>query len=278
MPEPNESPSRWRFFSEPYLRAEQDAREHVADSTSLDFKVMLVLFTTAVVLTLQHYVFSANRLTDALNLAERLGAAGLAEALRRPNCSAQDRQLAELIYWALGSLITYVAIPAAIVKLVFRQRLSDYGWKLRGMLRGAWIYLAFFAVMVPPLLLFAETERFQQTYPFYRLGADESLWPRFWIWEAFYVMQFFCLEFFFRGFMVHGTRHRFGFYAVFVMMVPYCMIHYGKPMPETFGAIGAGIALGFMSLKTRSVILGAVLHVSVALSMDFLSLWSKGFL
>ena len=72
-------------------------------------------------------------------------------------------------------------------------------------------------------------------------------------WECSYGLQFIGLEFFFRGFMVHGTRHRFGFYAVFVMMVPYCMIHYQKPMPETFGAIVAGIVLGFMSLKMRSI-------------------------
>ena len=60
--------------------------------------------------------------------------------------------------------------------------------------------------------------------------------------------------------------------------VPYCMIHYGKPMPETFSAIGAGIVLGLMSLKTRSIWLGAVLHVAVALSMDLLALWHKGLL
>jgi hypothetical protein len=32
-----------------------------------------------------------------------------------------------------------------------------------------------------------------------------------------------------------------------------------------------------MSLKTRSIWMGAALHVSVALSMDFASLWRKGF-
>ena len=57
------------------------------------------------------------------------------------------------------------------------------------------------------------------------------------------------------------------------MTVPYCMIHFGKPMPETFGAIGAGVVLGFMSLKTRSIWLGAMLHVAVAWSMDAAALW-----
>jgi membrane protease YdiL (CAAX protease family) len=77
--------------------------------------------------------------------------------------------------------------------------------------------------------------------------------------------------------MVHGLRPRLGSCSIPVMMVPYCMIHFQKPLPETLGAIVAGLVLGFMSLRTRSIILGAAIHVSVALSMDFASLWRQGF-
>ena len=128
------------------------------------------------------------------------------------------------------------------------------------------------------MALVSQTEAFQAKYPFYRLQPGEPFWPRLWIWEIAYICQFFALEFFFRGFMVHGLRQRFGIYAIFVMTVPYCMIHFGKPMTETLAAIGAGIILGLMSLKTRSIWLGACLHVAVAMSMDFLALWHKGIL
>ena len=47
-------------------------------------------------------------------------------------------------------------------------------------------------------------------------------------------------------------------------------------MPETFAAIAAGLILGFMSLKTRSVWMGAALHVSVALTVDLCALWRVG--
>jgi membrane protease YdiL (CAAX protease family) len=240
--------------------------------------VILVLLTTAVSLTLQQYLFQSTHLPRALDLlcGPESGQTGdrVCALLKSP----ENEQLAGLVYWALGTLVTYVVIPALVITLAFRDRLRDYGMKVRGMFSGCWVYLAFFAVLFPCLVYFSHTAGFQAKYPFYRLAADEPLWPRFWIWELFYAMQFFCLEFFFRGFVLHGTRHRFGAYAIFVMMVPYCMIHYGKPLPETIGAIGAGVVLGFMSLKTRSVWLGAVLHVGVALSMDMLSLWHKGLL
>jgi len=76
--------------------------------------------------------------------------------------------------------------------------------------------------------------------------------------------------------MLHGTRRHFGIYAIVAMTIPYCMIHYGKPLPETFGAIVAGIVLGFMSLKTRTIWLGAALHIAVAWGMDFASLLRTG--
>ncbi len=119
---------------------------------------------------------------------------------------------------------------------------------------------------------------FQETYPFLGLRPGERLWPRFWVWEALYACQFLALEFFFRGFLLHGLRPKFGAYAIPVMTIPYCMIHlYGKPLLESLASIPAGLALGFMSLRTRSVLLGAAIHVSVALSMDLASLWRQGY-
>jgi hypothetical protein len=56
------------------------------------------------------------------------------------------------------------------------------------------------------------------------------------------------------------------------MAVPYCMIHYGKPYLEACGAIIAGIALGSLSMKTKSIYQGFLVHITIALLMDWLSL------
>jgi uncharacterized protein len=66
------------------------------------------------------------------------------------------------------------------------------------------------------------------------------------------------------------------FVAIAVMVVPYTMIHFHKPFPETFGAIVAGTILGFLSLKYRSWLGGALLHSLVALTIDFLSSHQAG--
>ena len=72
--------------------------------------------------------------------------------------------------------------------------------------------------------------------------------------------------------MLHGLRRAFGANAIFVMIVPYCMIHYGKPMSETLGAIGAGIILGTIAMRTKSIWGGVMIHIGVATTMDVLAL------
>src|SRR5204863_4023317 len=90
-------------------------------------------------------------------------------------------------------------------------------------------------------------------------------------WELMYAAQFLSLEFFFRGFMLHGTKRSLGAHAIWVMVVPYCMIHYRKTFAETMGAIVAGLVLGVVSLRTRSIWGGVVIHICVAVSMDLLA-------
>lgn len=258
--------------------AQEESSLHAAEHPELDRKTIAVLLTACVILTIQNYAFRGGSFEQVPALLEWLGAKDLAEWIYARTYSIQDHQLAQLLFWAAGSVTTYVLIPSLVISLVLRERIADYGLKVRGILRSSWLYLAMFLFMIGPLALVSQTDAFQAKYPFYHLQHGEPFWPRLWIWEMAYICQFFALEFFFRGFMVHGLRQRFGIYSIFVMTVPYCMIHFGKPMAETCGAIGAGVVLGLMSLKTRSIWLGACLHVAVAMSMDFLSLWHKGML
>jgi membrane protease YdiL (CAAX protease family) len=67
-----------------------------------------------------------------------------------------------------------------------------------------------------------------------------------------------------------------GSLAIFVMVVPYAMIHLGKPIAECFGSILAGIALGTIALRTGSIWGGVLVHCTVAWSMDLLALLRTG--
>ena len=171
------------------------------------------------------------------------------------------------------SVVGYVVIPIIAIRLLLRERVAEYGLRVKGIGRTWRVYVLLYLVSIP-FIVFASTQaNFQETYPFYQLAPGEPWWPYLWAWWAIYAAQFVALEFFFRGFMVHGLKLRFGITAVFVMVIPYVMIHL-----EALSAIVGGTVLGFLSLKTGSIWWGAGLHVAIAATMDLLSLWQKGLL
>jgi membrane protease YdiL (CAAX protease family) len=166
-------------------------------------------------------------------------------------------------------------VPFAVWKILFpKDSLLDMGLRLRGFTSHAWIYLVCLVVVVPAVFAVASQPDFGNYYPFYKKSSRS--WFDLALWESLYVLQFFGLEIFFRGFWLNTLRRSMGSTAIFAMCVPYCMIHYGKPYFETCGAIVAGIALGSLSMRTRSIYSGFLVHVTVALLMDFLALSQKG--
>jgi membrane protease YdiL (CAAX protease family) len=268
----------WRkAFAEPFQRSEEESRAWLASPQGkhADREVLWVLVVAAVSLTLLEYVGKHPNYERGAAFLRSVGLPQQADELLEAADDPRQREIVRLTWWGITCLGCYLVLPAAVIRLVFKKRLADYGLRLDGMFQDVWIYGLMFAGMIPIVLAVSYSPRFLAVYPFYKLAPGESLWPRFLAYEMLYILQFVALEFFFRGFLVHGTRRRFGFYSVLVMMIPYAMIHFGKPMLETLAAIAAGIVLGSMSLKTRSVIMGAALHVGVALTMDGLALWHK---
>ena len=263
------------FVTEPLFEAERERKDHLESENSggLDWEVAGVLVLVAIVLTLQEYLLRPAEHAWLLHRLER-GFSGIINA--ETWMSPENYSFGFLLYWACGQTLLYVVPPIIFIRFVCKKSLGDYGVKLKGVFSLWWMYILMLAVMLPIVFVVSRSDGFQATYPFFEPLPNEPLWPRFWIWEVAYFLQFVGLEFFFRGFLLHGIRRRFGAYAIFVMMVPYCMIHFGKPMPETFAAIFAGIILGFMSLKTRSIWMGAALHVTVALTMYTCALWRAG--
>jgi uncharacterized protein len=222
---------------------------------TVDWRVLVVLVTVCVSLTLQEY----------------LGDRGHFEEIYPWNRQDPDEywHLKGFAWWSGWRFFGYLLLPALVVLCMPGERLRDYYLSLRGFVRHLWIYILLFALVAPAVYLASKTATFQHTYPFYK-QANRSAFD-FWTWQGLYALQFLSLEFFFRGFMLQGLRRAFGANAIFVMIVPYCMIHYGKPMAETLGAIGAGVILGTLAMRTRSIWGGVVIHVGVATMMDALA-------
>ncbi|MBI2390296.1 MAG: CPBP family intramembrane metalloprotease [Deltaproteobacteria bacterium] len=263
------TPLIWLFFRSTWRQLEEDAlvyRKRLHDLGQVDYRPMVALALGAVSLTLQEYYGGRGTYDEIvrkwLTAREAAHPGGWVKLVRFD-------ELYALTWWASTRIGGYL-LPLVLWRAFFRKdSILDFGLRTRGFLEHAWIYAMFVAVMIPTMLIVARQPDFGTYYPFYK--SSTRSWADFLTWEALYVGQFFALEIFFRGWWVRACRS-FGAGAIMSMVVPYCMIHYGKPYLEACGAIVAGTVLGSLSMKTRSIYAGFLVHITVAILMDFLAL------
>jgi membrane protease YdiL (CAAX protease family) len=261
-------PLLWLFFRNTWRELDEDAHKARAETLAkgtMDYRPFVALVLCAVILTMQEY-YGGRAFFDA-SIYNQLNKIDSKHGILKLQ---KFDELWGFAWWAGTRIFGYV-VPFAVWKIVFRKdSLLDLGLRTRGFFDHAWIYGLFLAVVLPAMLIVSRSPDFGAYYPFYKTASRS--WFDFLTWEAMYFLQFLALEMFFRGFWLGVLRRSFGSGAIFAMAVPYCMIHYGKPYLEACGAIVAGIALGSLSMKTKSIYQGFLVHITVAALMDWLSL------
>lgn len=258
-----------RFFLETWRTLDEEAAaERLADDR-YDYRPLVVMAVGAVCLTLMEYYGNSStlwRLVEAMHPADTPPEARSFWADLR---SSRFARLYGYTWWGSARLFCYFLIPLLSLRLM-GERLGNYGLRIKGFREHAWIYGVAYLVVFACVIVVSQTESFSQYYPFYKLS--QRSWLDFALWELIYATQFFSLEFFFRGYWLQACKRTMGSQAIMAMIVPYCMIHFGKPAIEAIAAIVAGVVLGTLALKTRSIWAGFLIHVSVALTMDLAAL------
>jgi uncharacterized protein len=230
-------------------------------------RVMWVLGCVAVSLLILHYAkFATNLhglliwLGDGQDYLQRLEASGWLE-------------LSGYLWWTLCHLLMFIALPWLVIRFGLKQSMSDFGWRWNQVGQHWRGYLFLLSPILVFVVMVSFGQDFVEHYPFYRQSGRS--WLDFLLWELLYMSQFVFLEFFFRGFMLNALRPAIGANAIWVMCVPYMMIHLPKLPLEATGAILFGLFLGVLALQSRSIWGGVLVHAGVALSMDIAALLRK---
>ncbi len=277
------APVLYKFFHKTWRELDAEALEHkkkAVESGTYDYRPGVLFAIAALVLAMQEYFGQPRFYEDyirpwlrAIELAQVDAPGGLGQYVHVRTYG----DLYAYAWWAGTRVTGYAVLPLAAWKVIFpRDSLLDMGLRTKDFRAHAWIYGVCLLVVLPAVFIASRSAEFGDYYPFYKLCSRS--WADFIAWEVMYIAQFFALEVFFRGFWLSGLRGTLGSGAIFSMCVPYCMIHFGKPYFETCGAVIAGIALGSLAMRTKSIYSGVLVHVTVALSMDLLALHQKGWL
>lgn len=176
------------------------------------------------------------------------------------------------------SVLTRLICPLLIGRFALGHRPEAYGYRLKGAFRLWWLYLGLVLVVVPFVFYAGSMPSFVRKYPFCRRAIlDGGLYIHvFLVYAAVALAFFWSGEAFWRGYILLGLERDLGRSALFFMLMPYVLGHLGKPLPETLGAVVAGLVLGGLALHHRSFILGALAHWTIAMTMDLVAIWRRG--
>jgi uncharacterized protein len=235
-------------------------------------RVVMVLACVCVSLLFDHYAkFSDNLHSALITLAEWKNLPS--DFYRNQLNSTGWSELCEYAWWTSVHLISYVLLPALCIRYFLKQRIRDFGWQINQAPQHWRGYLLLLSPILVFVYLVSLGKDFVNHYPFY--SAANRSWADFFGWEFLYLCQFIFLEFFFRGFILNALRPAIGANAIWVMCVPYLMIHFPKLWLEATGAILFGLFLGILALRSRSIWGGVLVHAGVAVSMDVAAMIRK---
>lgn len=215
-------------------------------------KPTLILLLTPVLLTVFKYYGSKQWYDEMLSETLVLGG--------NPEWTAA-------LYVFLSSFVLFGLVPVLIIRFVFGERLSEYGFRLGDLRFGLTALTVLAPLFVVSAYPSASMPEFIAEYPLYR-GAGDG-WNSFALHALSYGLFYIGWETYFRGFMQFGLRGSFGDWnSILIQVLASCLVHIGKPAAETFSSILGGLVWGILAFRTGSLFYGLIIHWMLGVALD----------
>lgn len=158
----------------------------------------------------------------------------------------------------LSSLIYFAALPVLTITLILRRNPLDFGFR-----PGNWklwsIYVVATIIVALPILYFASSAPALANY-YTRSQFDVGKY----ILET--IVYLLAWEFIFRGFLLFGLKDKLKEASILVQMVPFVLVHFGKPELETISTIITGIYFGWVAYRGNSYWPAFIVHAFINIS------------
>ena len=161
-------------------------------------------------------------------------------------------------FW-ISSLVYFGILPILTIIILLRKNPLDFGLRIGEY--KVWVpYVVIFLVIAVPVLYFASQMSSVQGY--YRSHRSfEFLTYAFQM--AIYMLGW---EFLFRGYMLFGLKDKLKEGSIIVQMIPFALLHIGKPEIETISTIFTGILWGYIAYRGKSFWPAYIMHMVVNIS------------
>jgi membrane protease YdiL (CAAX protease family) len=163
-------------------------------------------------------------------------------------------------YQSIGSewvstFVYYGVFPVLVIMIILRKNPLDFG--LRWGSPRIWGFYTVIICVIAAGILYASSyssdlQKYYQNQDFsivtYSLTSFVSLWAS---------------EFIYRGFLLFGLREKFKEGSILLQMVPFALLHLGKPELETLSTIITGLLFGYVAYRGKSFWPAFIIHLFI---------------
>ncbi len=155
---------------------------------------------------------------------------------------------------ALERVVLFGLVPLAVL-LALREDPRRYGLGLGDARRAVVLGGMATALTVPAIALIAGIPAIRDWYAPSMSSVPGVLFTN--------IVDLVPTEFLLRGFVLFALLRAIGPFGVVVALVPFVMIHIGKPDLEALSTLGGGLVFGWFNWRTGSIWASAFYHVAI---------------
>jgi len=157
-------------------------------------------------------------------------------------------------------MIYYAILPFLTILIILRKNPLDYGFRI-GNYKLWGFYVAITVVIGIPVSYISS--HFSSVSHYYTRCFDNynfltQIIPFLFAWE--YLL---------RGFLLFGLMKKFKEASILIQMVPFVLLHFGKPEIETLFCIPMGLWLGFVAYRGKSFWPAFIIHVFINITLKY---------
>lgn len=157
----------------------------------------------------------------------------------------------------ISSVIYFAALPILTI-IILRRNPLDFGLRL-GNIKVWGFYVIATLIITLPILYVAS--RSSALAGYYTIPQFDVV--KYCLETTVYLLAW---EFIFRGFLLFGLKDKLKESSILVQMVPFVLVHFGKPEIETISTILTGIYFGYVAYRGNSYWPAFIIHLFINIS------------
>jgi membrane protease YdiL (CAAX protease family) len=155
----------------------------------------------------------------------------------------------------LSSFLYYAVFPILVILIILRKNPLDFGLRI-GNIR-VWGKYVLVICLISAAVLFAASfiPSLQKYYK-----QDSFSFLRYFLINC---VSLSAQEFIFRGFLIFGLQEKYKEGSILIQMIPFVLLHLGKPELETISTLFTGILFGYVAYRGKSFWPAFIIHLFI---------------